>query len=150
MLICTSNNHTISWKKMTTRTWLSQGSRNYRTANHFFSFAQWDMSWICSVTWVKEDVNASPILSSNTANTFWVLSGTLLWNSEMKENDNTWVTWPFISQKRWSSNAPPQYFQTWAVCESPWWVSSNLSVFPFVYQFNSRIWVLVHSSFPND
>ena len=82
---------TVSLKKMMMRTWLSQGSRKYRTANHFFSFAQWDISWICSVTWVKEDVNASPILSFNTANAFWVLSATWLWNSEMKENDDTYL-----------------------------------------------------------
>ena len=32
--------------------------------------------------------------------------------------------------------------------QGPWWVSST--PFPFVYQFNSRIGILVHSSFAND
>ena len=31
-----------------------------------------------------------------------------------------------------------------------WWVSLHLLVFPFIYQFNSRIGVLVNSSFTND
>ena len=110
-------------------------------------------TWLHSFAWVKEDVNASPILSSKTANILWVLSRTLLWNIEVKENGNTWDNLADhiskASVKLHSSTIISNLSYVLSYVQKST-VSSNLLVFPFVYQFNSRIWILVHLSFANN